>query len=793
MRTVSILAVLIMLLAIVVGTITVGASGYQSEVYVDITNNGNATYNGRVLFDIGAKSLVDLYYIQADGDDVAVSGSGSTDITVMDLSSSNATWAVNQVSIPVGDLIRLHISMTNPSMERNQAWIASSSDNVTAPDAAVLDIVGNLSLVGEFYIGAAPASEQILIEKAGAYGLYANSTDLIGRMYTDYGLLSDPLEYGSKSNNNYLTYSGYGDLYIASYDYPNPVYDGYIATLSISANGQEREALQVYRYDANYVNDPSMIRIDQGLLGTKAVAMVAHRGVDGDGFVRTLSIPYSGTGMSLVETLEFDALNCAATDVATLSSANITMVAYQGDGSDGWLASIWSELDGSNLALKDTHEFDTVYCNSPSIATLGNVSRFVVAYENISGGKMVTVKVDNNGGISGIDSQVIDTNSAYALNIANVSNTIYAISYSNSTNCGKLLTYEILGNGTIGSQLDNEVFDTDVITCPKLYHDAGTHYSLFYYELIGAEFRVKKRTVTILGNGTISNIGSEFVVAEKCNTATKLSGVRLGDDTWALAYTGQSTSGTLATMAANATYETSCNLPVNSWFVANITSNNTDVHFSVNGIEVDTLRRSRAGIKTTSGNVTIDFDGMVRDIAIAEGNLTVASWDFEGNHIDGTTIYDQSGGNDLSYSLLPNKNLDINVGVLNVASAAEAPYGVGDATGFAIEAPLPDNYYGNTTAGWGNSPLNELFSEIPDASGDYIPEGFMWFAAIMLMWTGANFIMFAFARNTMVVFIIGLGVLFYCGAAFPAFGWYLLPFFIVWGMTIITLEHKVSL
>jgi hypothetical protein len=247
-----------------------------------------------------------------------------------------------------------------------------------------------------------------------------------------------------------------GDIYAIAYRGPGS--DGFLKTMTIAANGAiGNSVIDTLEFDTSNCYEPDITYV------SGIYFAIAYRGQGDDGFLKTVSIAANGDiGNSVIDTLEFDTNNTHEPDIIGITSA-VYAIAYQGQGSDGFLKTVSIAANGDiGNSVIDTLEFDTLDCAYPNIINIsGNV--YAVAYSGSGNdGFLKTMTISAAGDISNsvIDSFEFDPANGEEPQIIYVGKNVYAIVYDGPQNDGYLITLPIESNGDItGTIIDTFEYD----------------------------------------------------------------------------------------------------------------------------------------------------------------------------------------------------------------------------------------------------------------------------------------------------------------------------------------------
>lgn len=177
-QTISyILLILIVAGILLPAAILADADDYRYYSRISIENSTGSDKTAPFTFPINAQALADNGWVQDDFEDIKLlSGSTEKYISAMNTSATNAVWRMGWDTVPASSVMNRYLWMGNTSATRNQVWITSATDTMTATPNATLDITTELTVAGSFYITSTPTGTQGLISKAGAYSLETTSS-----------------------------------------------------------------------------------------------------------------------------------------------------------------------------------------------------------------------------------------------------------------------------------------------------------------------------------------------------------------------------------------------------------------------------------------------------------------------------------------------------------------------------------------------------------------------------------------------------------------------------------------
>ena len=253
--------------------------------------------------------------------------------------------------------------------------------------------------------------------------------------------------------------------------------DGFLKTISINSDGEISSVIDTLEYDTANGYEPCIVHISENIYA------IAYRGSGNDGFLKTVTITTGGSiGNSTINTMEFDTSNGYEPSM-TYISGNIYAVAYRGVNDDGFLKTVTIDADGAigNSAI-DTLEFDITNGYDPGITSVAD-EIYAIVYNSTSGaGYLKTVSIEADGYISNsvVDGFIFDS-PGYEPGIINVSDDIYAVAYRGTGNDGFLETITITSDGDIADSVTDTLrFDASSCYEPSIISTSGGIYAIAY-------------------------------------------------------------------------------------------------------------------------------------------------------------------------------------------------------------------------------------------------------------------------------------------------------------------------
>ncbi len=281
-------------------------------------------------------------------------------------------------------------------------------------------------------------------------------------------------------------------------------------------------------------------------LGNNIYAIV-YEDWSNDGWIKTVQIQNDGTLLtSDIDSLEFDTSNGREPDLVHVSG-QIYAIAYRGDSSDGYIATVQINADGTiENSVIDTYEFDSSACYYPEIIHISGTV-FAIAYEsNGNQGYITTVEINADGTIqdSIVDSYRFDSNGAEPA-IIQISSDVYAVAYSGGGSDGFLKTLQIATDGSISTTaLDSLEFDTTACDFPDIIHIADDIYAISY---VRSWWTGQVSTIQITDSGDITNSVIDTYEFESSD-AQYVDIEHVNQDIYAIAYLAQGDDGLIKTL-----------------------------------------------------------------------------------------------------------------------------------------------------------------------------------------------------------------------------------------------------
>jgi len=288
-----------------------------------------------------------------------------------------------------------------------------------------------------------------------------------------------------------------GDTFIIAYTHTN---EGYLKTINISSIPDISE-VHVSRYTTFDFIKPDIINVFDN------VYAIVSQGLDGDGYLRTLTIQNTGDiSDSVIDVLEFDLID-GHDNIITQINGNIFAIVYRGPNNHGYIKTVEILNDGdiNDDAVIDTLEFDNSRCFEPNIIHISG-NYYAVSYRGPDDdGFVKTIEISAaTGQITNapIDTLEFEENYCVEPNMIQVSGSVYVIAYRGPGDDGYVKTVSIMNNGDIiDTVIDYYEYDGSYGFEPEIVNVNNNIYAIIYsYQYAGGYIS----TIEIADDGTIT-------------------------------------------------------------------------------------------------------------------------------------------------------------------------------------------------------------------------------------------------------------------------------------------------
>jgi hypothetical protein len=332
-----------------------------------------------------------------------------------------------------------------------------------------------------------------------------------------------------------------GDVYAVAWGERDAGSDGWLCTVRVSADGGiAKSKIDSLKFDDLRGFYPELLRV------AGDVFAIAYTGAGSDGWLVTVEIDEDGRiGDAPLDSYEFDSSSGLQPDIVHVSG-DIYAVAYTGQGSDGWLATLEIGVDGSIVGdAIDAFEFNASAAVGPRVVRVsGDV--YAIAYSGQgSDGWLSTVRIGSDGviGPSTIDDMEFDPGEGTEPDVVHVAGDVYAIAYRGHGGAGRVVTVQVASDGTIGAgTLASMEFDASPTQTPDMFHLARDVYTVAYG---GPDADGWLVTLRVENDGTIGAVVDrlEYDPVDGVEPCV----FRVSGDLYAVAYAGADYDGFLST------------------------------------------------------------------------------------------------------------------------------------------------------------------------------------------------------------------------------------------------------
>ncbi len=318
--------------------------------------------------------------------------------------------------------------------------------------------------------------------------------------------------------------------------YKGDLNKGFITTFTISADGTTITEVASLEHDAVAGKEQSLIQVDADTY------VLAYKGLDNDGYIKTFTISADGVTITEVTSLEHDIIQGGDNSIVKIDSDTYA-VAYKGDLNKGFITTFTISADGTTITEVASLEHDAVAGKEQSLIQV-DADTYVLAYKGLDNdGYIKTFTISADGvTITEVTSLEHDTDNSQNNSLVQVDADTYALAYAGLDSDGYIKTFTISADGvtiTEVASLEHDIVQGKNNSFVKV--DADT-YALAYKGLDNDGYI---KTFTISADGvTITEVAS---LEHDTVQGTENSFVQVDADTYALAYKGLDNDGYLST------------------------------------------------------------------------------------------------------------------------------------------------------------------------------------------------------------------------------------------------------
>jgi hypothetical protein len=364
----------------------------------------------------------------------------------------------------------------------------------------------------------------------------ANQTAVTSGMIED--IVKDTLDFDTTSC--YLPSMIMVSTNVCAVAYRGNSNNGYVRTASIDANGNISNAyIDTLTFVAGNCYEPSIVNVS----GTTYA--IAYRGASNYGYVRTMSIDANGNiSNAYIATLTFVSGNCYEPYIVNVSGTTFAIV-YRGASNYGYIRTVSIPASGTPITAIATRTFISAVCYEPEITRVSS-NIYAIAFRGASNyGYLRTISIAANGtiGAATIGSLTFDSSACYTPSLIQVSSSTYAVAYQGSSTRGFLKTASISADGTIGSVLDTLIFDATLCNEPDIVYVSSDVFAIAYRQ---SSNHGLLKTMTINTSGAIGD--SVIDTLDSIASGYEPSIVKVSGNIFAIAYRGSSNDGFISTV-----------------------------------------------------------------------------------------------------------------------------------------------------------------------------------------------------------------------------------------------------
>ncbi len=537
-----------------------GSDGHVRTFH--IANNGtiNTTIIDELEFDTSYGYYVDVcqvggsdYYAlvyAGDGTDgwlstVEIESNGSIAASVTDSIEFDTDYCLAPQIIPTaGDSFAF--------VYRSQSNLGIlNTVNISSVNGSILTNVSD-SLQFEFEGNFLCNNPRILHISGNYYAIAYEGPDSDGWLKTfdiasgwNIGSVQDSVEWDLENGLELNFYHISGNTY--GITYRSNEYHFEVSTVLIKSNGEITKDIVDSEYVFNHISYyPDMIHL------VDDIYVIAYRGIDSDGYMRTIRMTNYGNIIEDLDEFEFDIHSCSYPDLYKLSSDKVA-IAYPGYGTDGYIKTYQIFPNGTiNPVAISEWEFDTGYGSTPEIFHIsGDI--YAIAYSGGGyDGYVFTFEIFSSGVINQTKIDFLEYDTVYGLyqSVVRIGSTeYYAIANTGDGNDGWLYTVEIASNGSIDDNVTSSYeFNQTVTYEPNIIALSDNYYAIVYR---GVDNDGYLQTVNIASDGTILGMVEELEYDISSGYEPILKHV--SGDIYAIIYSGSGNDGWIKTIEITST------------------------------------------------------------------------------------------------------------------------------------------------------------------------------------------------------------------------------------------------
>ncbi len=237
------------------------------------------------------------------------------------------------------------------------------------------------------------------------------------------------------------------DTYVLAYTGTND--DGFISTFTISANGLTITEVANLEHDTDYGRYNSIVQVDSDTYA------LAYTGADDDGFISTFTISADGSTITEVANLEHDTALGQHNTITQVDSDTYAL-AYMDNESDGMIKTFTISSDGTSLTNVATLEYDSDIATYNSLLQVDS-DTYVLAYAGDGDDGFISTFIipANGSSITEVETLEHDTDKGQFNSLIQVDSDTYVLAYTGTGQDGFIKTFSVASDGSLPVDLSS--------------------------------------------------------------------------------------------------------------------------------------------------------------------------------------------------------------------------------------------------------------------------------------------------------------------------------------------------
>ena len=296
--------------------------------------------------------------------------------------------------------------------------------------------------------------------------------------------------------------------------------------------GASSQQIAVLEHETEMGRHNSIVQVDSDTYA------LAYSDEDDKGWISTFTISSDGTSITEVTSLRH-ANNQGHYNSLVQVDSDTYLLAYTGNGDDGWLVTFTISSDGSTITEVTQLEHQTNEAKYNSLVQVDS-DTYALAYSGPNDdGFITTFTVSSNGSsITEVATLEHDTNQGTYNSLVQVDSDTYALAYAGDGDDGYISTFTISANGSSITEVASSKHDNDQGIYNSIVQVDSDTYALAYSGNGDDGFIT---TFTISSNG--STITDVAILEHQTIKAQYNSIVQVDSDSYLLAYSGYNDDG----------------------------------------------------------------------------------------------------------------------------------------------------------------------------------------------------------------------------------------------------------